>query len=230
MRRARPSERDAVERSMRVGVEARRRVGDALGRARPLLQLRVVRRHDREPRLLREPREQRLRECGSLDGIGAGGELVDEHERSLPRRAQDRDQVGNVPGEGREAHLDRLPVADVCEHLVEDRQRNRLRRRAEAGLVEQRRQADRLQRHRLAAGVRAADHERAQRLQLEIDRHRHRGIEERVPGSHQPHLVRDLHGRTAPTPRDDPACERQVDGSHRLDEGDDRVRALADGA
>ena len=142
------------------GSKPGRGVGDAVGRARPLLQLRVVRRHDREPRLRREPREQRLRERRSLDRIGAGGELVDEHERPLPCRVEDRDEVGNVAGEGREAHLDRLPVADVGEHLVEDGQRGRLRRRAQAGLVEERGEAERLQRHRLAARVRAADHER----------------------------------------------------------------------
>ena len=127
VRRARPAERDAVERRVRLRVEPRGRVGDAVGRARPLLQLRVVRRHDGQPRLLREPVEQRLRQRRALDRIGAGRELVDEDERALPRRAQDRDEVGDVAGEGREAHLDRLPVADVREHLVEDGQRRRRR-------------------------------------------------------------------------------------------------------
>ena len=80
---SRPAERDAVERRVRVGVEAGAGVRDAVGRARPLLQLRVVGRHERQPRLLGEPREQRLRERRALDRIGAGGELVEQHERPL---------------------------------------------------------------------------------------------------------------------------------------------------
>ena len=95
--------------------------------------------------------------------------------------------------------------------------------------MEQRGQADRLQGHRLAAGVRPADHERPQLSQLEIDRDRRRRIEQRVACADQPHLVRDLDRRTAPASRDDPASKREVDGSGRLDEGDDRVRAVADG-
>ena len=63
----------------------------------------------------------------------------------------------DVAGEGREAHLDRLPVADVGEHLVEDGQRGRLGRRPQARLVQQRGEAERLQRDRLAARVRPAD-------------------------------------------------------------------------
>ena len=71
VRRARPAERDPVERLVRLGIEAGRGVRDAVGRARPLLQLGVVRRHDRQPRLRGEPREQRLRERRALDRVGA---------------------------------------------------------------------------------------------------------------------------------------------------------------
>ena len=127
-------------------------------------------------------------------------------------------------GEGREAHLDRLLVADVGEHLVEDRQRRLRRRRAQARLVEQRGEAERLQRDRLAAGVRPADHERPQRAEVEVDRHGRRRVEQRMPRAEQPHLVRDLHRRAAPAPRDDPAGERDVDRARSLDE---RARASA---
>ena len=71
-------------------------------------------------------------------------------------------------------------------------------RRAQAGLVEQRREAERLQRDGLAAGVRPADDERAQRAEVEVDRHRRRRVEQRMPRAEQPHLVRDLDRRAAP--------------------------------
>ena len=171
VRRPRPPERDAIERRVRVGIEAGARVRDALGRARPLLQLRVMGRHERQPRLLGEPRHERLRERGALDGIRARGELVEEDERALAGGVQDRDDARDVAREGREAHLDRLPVADVREHLVEDGQRGRLGRRAQPRLMQQRGEPERLQRDRLAARVRAADHERAQAAEVEVDRH-----------------------------------------------------------
>ena len=89
--------------------------------ARPLLQLGVVTRRDGETGLRREPGEQRLRESRALDGVGPGRDLVEQDERAVGGRLEDLQQVAHVGGEGREAHLDRLLVADVHEHLVEDR-------------------------------------------------------------------------------------------------------------
>ena len=129
-------------------------------------------RRDREPRLAGEPREERLREPGALDGIRSGGDLVEQHERAVGRALEDRDEVPDVAREGREAHRDRLLVADVCEHLVEDGQLDLVRGRPQPALVEHRRQAERLQGDGLAAGVRAGDHDRAQVVELEVDRHR----------------------------------------------------------
>ena len=229
VRRARPAERDPVERLVRLGIEPGRRVRGAVGRARPFLQLGVVRRHDRQPRLLGEPRQERLGERGSLDRIGARRELVDEDERAVGRRVEDRHQVPDVAGEGREAHLDRLLVADVGEHLVEDRQRRGRGGRAQPGLVEQRREAERLQGDRLAAGVRPAEDERSQRAEVEVDRNRGRGVEQRMARAEQPHLVADLDRRAAPAPGERAASEREVDRRGRLDQQLERRRALADG-
>ena len=228
VRDAGPPERDPVVRRVRLRVERRRGVDGVVARARPFLQLRVVRRHDRQPRLVREPLDERLRERRALLGVGAGGDLVDEHERAVGRGVEDLDEVRDVAGEGREAHLDRLAVADVGEHLVEDGQRRRLGGRPEAGLVQERREPERLQRDRLAARVRAADHERAQRPELEVDRHGRLRVEQRVPRLEQLHLVGDRHLGAAPAARDDPARDREVDRRRRLDERDDRVRARAD--
>ena len=49
--------------------------------------------------------------------------------------------------------------------------------------MQERREPERLQRHRLAAGVRAADHERAQGAEIEVDRNGELRVEERVAGA-----------------------------------------------
>ena len=131
VRDARPSQREPIQRFVGVEVERRRRVRRPVRRARPFLQLGVVRRHDRQARLLGELRQECLRQRGALDRIRAAGHLVEQDERPVSGRAQDLDEIGDVTREGREAHLDRLPVADVREHLVEHRQRSGVRRRAQ---------------------------------------------------------------------------------------------------
>ena len=116
VRRPGPAEGDAVERLVRLGIERRRRVRHAVGGARPLLQLGVVRGHDRQPSLACKPRDERLRERRALDRVGAGDDLVQQDERPVGGRVEDRHERADVAGERREAHLDRLRVADVCEH------------------------------------------------------------------------------------------------------------------
>ena len=59
---------------------------------------------------------------GALVRIGAGGRLVEEHERARAGGREDRDQAPDVGGEGEQALGDRLVVADVGEHPVEHRQ------------------------------------------------------------------------------------------------------------
>ena len=126
-----------------------------------------------------------------------------------------------MPGERGQAHLDRLPVADVREHGVEHRQHRELGRRTETGLVEQRGEAERLQRDRLAARVRPADHERAHVAQVEVDRDSRCPVEQRVPCTDQAHRLRDLDGCAVPRPREGSARDRQVDRTARLDERDE---------
>src|SRR5919206_44171 len=79
----------------RTGVLGGVRGRGALGLRRGL-RLGIVRRRDREPRLPREPVEERLRERRTFDRIGARGDLVDEDERALGRRAEDGDEVADV--------------------------------------------------------------------------------------------------------------------------------------
>ncbi len=227
-RRAGPADRDPVQRRVRLRVEAGRRVRGALGRARPLLQLGEVRRHHRQPGLRGEALDERLRERRALLGIGAGGELVEEDERAPARSGEDRDDRAQMAGEGGEAHLDRLPVADVGEHAVEHRQRRLRRRRAQAGLVEERREPERLERDRLAARVRPADDEGAQPVEVEVDGNRGRTVEQRVARREQAHLAADRHFGAAPAARERPARECEVDCTERLDEGRERTGLLRD--
>ena len=116
-------------------------------------------------------------------------------------------------GERRQVKLDRLGVADVGEHRGEERQDRALPAgHVEPGLGEQGGQADRLERHRLAAHVRAA-HEQDARRRAKLERGRHdpasrRGRvgvaacvapQERMPGPRQTELFAagDHRGRRA---------------------------------
>ena len=188
---------------MRVGVEAGRRVRRVVLRARPFLQLGVVRRDDGEPRLLRQP--ARASAWASADpstgSVPDASSSTSTSERSVAA-SRICDEVAHVRREGREAHLDRLPVADVGEHVVEDGQHRGLGGRAEPRLVQERGEAERLQRDRLAAGVRAADDERAQGAEVEVDRDGGLRVEQRMPRLEQAHLVGDLDRRAAPRARE----------------------------
>ena len=213
-------------------VERGRRVGDAVGRARPLLQLGVVRRHDGQPRLAREPREQRLGERRALDGIGAGGELVEQHERPLrsPRRGSRRSLRRCAEKVERLISIDcSSPI--VGEHVVEDRQRRLRGGRPQPRLVQQRGDPERLQRDRLAAGVRAADDERAQAAEVEVDRHRRRagraagGARRAAARRRRPRPARRASARESAAAR-----EREVERAGRLDQRLELRGPLADAA
>ena len=140
-------------------------------------------RRDREPCLAGEAREQRASERGALDRVGPAGDLVEQDERAVGGRVEDRDEVPDVAGERREAHGDRLLVADVAQDLVEHGQCGFVGRWAQPALVQYGSEPERLQRDRLAAGVRAADHDRTEVAGLEVDRHCGGGVEQRVPRS-----------------------------------------------
>ena len=94
--------------------------------------------------------------------------------------------------------------------------------------MQERREAERLQRDGLAAGVRARDDDRPQLAELEIDRHRCGRVEERVPRAEKDDLVADRHLCAPPRPRESPARDGEVDRPDGLDERDEPPLAGAD--
>ncbi len=228
VRRPRPSERERVGGSERLGVEAHGAVERPRRRACPLLDLGVVGRRDRERRALRQLVEQGARECRALDRIGARGDLVEQHERARRGRLEHVDEVAQVARERRERGGDRLLVADVGQHVGEDGKAGALGRDEEPALVEQRTQPERLQRDRLAAGVGAAEDEHPNAGERQIDRHDGCRVEQRMPCGDQLDVVGGLDRAPAPAPRERAACECEVDGGQHLDGMVQLVRVRSD--
>ena len=79
------------------------------------------RRDDRRARAA-EVLDDRDAEGAALGRVGAGADLVEEHERGPREVARHLDDRGEVRGEGRQVLRDRLLVADVGEDAAEDRQ------------------------------------------------------------------------------------------------------------
>ena len=163
-------DRQRERRRERVGVEPDRGVLGAVVARRPLLELGVVGGHERLRAARLQRLEQRLRERGALDRIGAGRDLVEQHERARARDRDDRGDRAQVARERREAARDRLLVADVGEDLREHGQPRRARGRSQPALVQRGGEPERLQRDGLAAGVRARDDERAHARERQVDR------------------------------------------------------------
>ena len=202
-----------------------RGVGGAVRRARPLLHLGVVRRRHGQPRLRGEPDEERLRERRALDRIRARGELVDAARASArwPRRGS-ATRLRTWPEK-----VERLISIDCWSPMSASTRSNTGNVAStaggrEPGLVQQRGEAERLQRHRLAARVRAADHEHAQAAELEVDRHRRR--RGRAAGGARRAAARrprSSPARRASGGRGSPRASGEVELAGRLDERAQRL-------
>ena len=102
--------------------------------------------------------EDRNAQRAALFGIGRAAQFIQQHERIRRRLLNHRFNAGDVRRESAERLLNRLLVADVREHLIEDGElgfdcRNRKTRHAPSDA----RRPDGLHRYRLAAGIRSAD-------------------------------------------------------------------------
>ena len=155
------ADRQAIGRRERLEIELDRRVACPVGRVGVRLQLGVVGRGCDERAGPDEVVEECLGQGGTLGRVRAGAQLVEQDERPGPGGPHDRVDPLEVAAERREALSDRLLVPDVGEHVAEDRQlAAALGGDLQPGLVHEREQAERAQRHGLAAGVGPGDDER----------------------------------------------------------------------
>ena len=132
-----------------------------------------MRRRDRRHAQLQELLEDGHGERRALLRVGARAELIEEHEVVLLDFLQDAHDVGHVRGEGREALLDALLVADVgVDVRIDGDDGVRRRRQVAARLREQDHRAERLHADRLAARVRAGNQQHAVVLaDADVNRH-----------------------------------------------------------
>ena len=98
-------------------------------------------------------------EGGAFFGIGGGAEFVEQDERMRGGGARNEIDVGDVRGKCREILFDRLVVADVGEHGVENGQLGAVGGDGDSGLRHQGEQADGFERDGFAAGIGAGDDE-----------------------------------------------------------------------
>ena len=124
----------------------------------------MVRGRKRQAAALAEFVEQRDGERGAFFGSRARAQFIDEHERARRGGFEHGAHVEHVRGKRGEIGGDRLFVADVHEHAIDERQARRLRGDGNAGLRGEHREAHRFERDGLAAGVRAADDEHGLRF------------------------------------------------------------------
>jgi hypothetical protein len=177
-----------------VGVDVARGDLDRRLREGKRLHVREMRREDDARPALHQIGQDADRERRALDGIGAGPGFVEQHEAARRRLARDRREVRRVRGERREVAFDRLRVADVGQDGREAGQSRALRGMHEAaGLREERRQPQGLERHGLAARVGARDGEPALAVpEHDVDRHDPPlgELQERVADRAQQHVAR----------------------------------------
>ena len=114
--------RQAVRGLVGVGPVAEGGAGDAGRRLGVRLHEAVVRRRDDRRARAAEVLDDRDAEGAAFGRVGAGADLVEEHERGPREGARHLDDGGEVRRERREVLGDRLLVADVGEHASEDRE------------------------------------------------------------------------------------------------------------
>ena len=115
-------------------------------------------------------------ERSAFDRVGSRAHFVEQHQRGRDERPIHRRDVHDVAGEGAQARVNRLLVADIGKQRPKHRQARSLgSRNAKPRLGHQREQAGGLQRDRLAAGVRTGDQQHRRRWD-DFERHRHRRL------------------------------------------------------
>ncbi len=204
------ADRDRIARAQGRRIDRNGRVLGPWEGDRPLLERPEVGRDQDQRARADQPLQDRLGQGTAFIGIGARGDLVQQYQRAAARRGDDLREAAHVGRERREVQRNRLFVADVRQDPIEDREPCRARGHAQPALGQRRKHAQRLECHGLAAGVRPADDQRTDPLEVEIDRHRPLGIQQRVAGGQQLGLRRVLDDASLPFVRQPGASEREI--------------------
>ena len=173
-----------VRRRQRVDVELTGGIGHPRRLQRVCLQLGIVGRRGQFRALQVQALDDRHGQRRALDRVGARAEFVDEHQRVLVGLFQDVHDVRHVGRERGQRLLDGLFIADVREDLLENAHFALVvRREHEAGGRHEGHEAQRLDGHGLAAGVRAGDDQRVEFFsQTDVGLHDLPRVDERVAG------------------------------------------------
>ena len=101
----------------------------------------------------------RNRERSTFLRIGSRAQFIQQHKGPGSRSTRDEVDIGDMGGEGGEILLDRLIIADIGEHGIEDGQFCMVSGHGKARLRHQCEKSDGLQRNGLATSVGARKHE-----------------------------------------------------------------------
>ena len=107
---------------------------------------------------MQQPGQNALGQRGAFGGIRSGAQFIKQHQVTGCHLMHDLHNIRHMTGEGGEALLDALLIADIREYLLKHRQfRSRIRRHLQARLGHQGKQAYRLQGYGFTAGIRAGN-------------------------------------------------------------------------
>ena len=155
----------AIGRRERLRIELDAGVLEARVYVGEFLQQVVVRGRDHARTRIGERFEAGLRQRRTFARVGADADFVEHRERALVRLCDDPRELRDVRGKRREVLVQILRVADRGDDVIHRRDARAFRRGHEQTRARrERRQRERLHRDRLAARVRAADHEHVKAL------------------------------------------------------------------
>ena len=159
-------------------------------------------------------------QCSALSGVGAGTQLVQQHQRMRHGKLQDSGDLFHVAGEGGKALLNALLVADVYQKFVKYADLAALiGRDQKAALRHSTQQTGGFQGNGLAAGVRAGDNKRVIfPAQCNIYRHALFRVDQRMPRTDQRERIVCTHSRLKglEIQRQTRFCQQNVNFQHGL--------------
>ena len=170
---SRHADQKAVRRPQRRHVEFATGVLHTLCLQRIGLQLRIMRRRCNARPLAAQCLQNGHGERGALDRVRPRAELIQQDQAGCIGLFKDFDNIRHMGGKRREGLLDALFIADIRQHMVENRNLAVVRHgQQQAAHRHQRQQTNRFQRNGLAAGIRTGDHQGI-KMQAEFNVGRH---------------------------------------------------------